>query len=66
MRIIGIYEEHGGQCLVHIVPTIQDASEWLGVSRDTLYKSLQFNGVMKAKGYTVEIINQEEDQGEQN
>ena len=55
-REIGIYEEHGGQCLVHIVPTIQDASEWLGFKRDTLYKSLHVHWVMKANGYTVEII----------
>jgi len=56
MRVIGIYEEHGGQCLVHIVPTIQEASEWLGVKRDTLYKSLHVHGVMKANGFTVETI----------
>ena len=58
--IIGIYEDNGAETLAHIVPTIKEASTWIGCALDTLYKSLHLNGVMKAKGYKLELIKNEE------
>ena len=57
---VGIYEDNEAETLAHIVPTITEASRWIGCTIDTLYKSLHLNGVMKAKGYTLELIKNEE------
>ena len=44
---------------VHVCNTIQEAAEWIGCKRDALYKSLHLNGIMKAKGYIVELVKRE-------
>ena len=44
---------------VHVCDTIQQACNWIGCKRDTLYKSIHLNGCMKAKGYIVELIERE-------
>ena len=54
-RIIAIYDENN-ETLHTIVNTIEEASKWLNVTRDALYKSLKLNGVMKAREYTVELV----------
>lgn len=54
--MIAIYEDTTTQNIAHIVNTIEEASQWLGCARDTLYKSLHLHGVMKAKGYIVERL----------
>ena len=58
--IIGIYEDNEAETLAHIVPTITEASTWIGCTIDALYKSLHLNGVMRAKGYKLELIKNEE------
>ena len=58
--LIGIYEDNEAQTLAHIVNTLSQASAWLGVTLDALYKAKHLNGVMKAKGYTIELIKNEE------
>lgn len=55
-KTIAIYEDTIAQNIAHIVDTLEEASQWLGCTRDTLYKSLHLHGVMKAKGYIVERI----------
>ena len=57
---IGIYHDNDAETLAHVVDTITDASAWIGCTLDTLYKSLHLNGVMKAKGYKIELIKNEE------
>jgi len=59
MRTIGIYHDDEVGTLAHIVDTLEQASKWLGVSRRALYYSLKINGVMRAKGFTVELIPEE-------
>ena len=54
-RIIAIYDENN-ETLHTIVNTIEQASNWLNVTRDALYKSLKLNGVMKAREYTIELV----------
>ena len=54
-RIIAIYDENN-ETLHTIVNTIEEASKWLNVTRDALYKSLKLNGVMKAREYTIELV----------
>jgi len=61
-KVIGIYEEGGAGLLAHVVETIEEAASWLGVSRQALYKSFKLYQVMKARGYTLELINLEEAQ----
>ncbi len=41
---------------LHICNTIEEASQWIQCTRDTLYKSLHLNGVMRAKGFIVELV----------
>ena len=59
-HLIGIYEDNQAETLAHIVPTLSQASKWIGCTIDTLYKSLHLNGVMRAKGYKIELIKNEE------
>ena len=58
---IGVYEENGAETLAHVVETITEAAEWLGVSIDALYKAKHLHGVMRAKGYTLELIENTEE-----
>lgn len=61
MRLIAIYKDDESETLSHIVSTMEEASEWIGVSRRALYYSLHVNGVMKARGYFIGFLNLEED-----
>jgi len=58
--LIGIYEDNEGELLSHIVKTIEEASRWIGVSIDTLYKAQKLHGYMRAKGYKIELLKNEE------
>ena len=58
--MIGIYEDTKEQTLAHIVNTIEEAAKWIGCTRQALYKSLQLHGVMKAHGYSIELIREGE------
>ena len=55
-NVIGIYNNDQALTLAHIVDTLEQASAWIGCSRQALYESLHLQGVMKAKGYIVERI----------
>jgi len=57
MRLVGIYDDNDSGVLVHIVETIQEAAEWLRVSPQALYKSLKVSGSMNYRGYTLELVN---------
>jgi len=61
-KLIAIYEDTKAQTLAHIVETIDDAAEWIGVTRQALYKSLHLHNIMKARGYIVELIREEDDE----
>lgn len=56
--IVGIYTNDEHETLSHITETIEDASRWIGVTVDALYKSKHLNGDMCAKGYKIELINE--------
>jgi hypothetical protein len=58
--IIGIYEDNEAGTLAHIVDTITEASKWVGCTIDAFYKSLHLTGVMRAKGYKIELLENEE------
>ena len=58
--LIGIYEDNEMELLSHIVKTIEEASRWIGCSIDSLYKARYIDGVMRAKGYKLEMIENEE------
>lgn len=62
MRLIGIYNQDEAGTLAHIVKSISEASRWIGVSVDAFYKSLQATGVMQARGFTLELIEDDEDE----
>ncbi len=59
-KSIGIYNTHDNDIIVNICDTIQAAAEWLGCTTSQLYKSLQINGIMSYKNYTLELINDED------
>ena len=48
------------ELLSHIVKTIEEASRWIQCSIDSLYKARYIDGVMRAKGYKLELIENEE------
>ena len=58
--LIGIYQDDEMELLSHIVKTIEEASQWIGCSIDTLYKAKHQEGIMRAKGYKIELIKNEE------
>ena len=58
--IIAIYNDDEIEQLVHITDTIEAAAAWIGCTSRALYKSLQVVGTMKAMGYKIELINDEE------
>jgi hypothetical protein len=58
---VGIYEDNETETLAHIVNTITEASKWIGCTIDTLYKAQHLGGVMRAKGYKLELIKNEEE-----
>jgi hypothetical protein len=58
--LIGIYQDDEMELLSHIVKTIEEASKWIGCSIDTLYKAKHEDGIMRAKGYKLELIKNEE------
>jgi predicted secreted protein len=58
---IGIYEDTKAETLANIVETITEASKWIGCTIDALYKAQHLTGVMKAKGYKIELIENKED-----
>lgn len=55
---VGIYTDDEHETLAHITETIEDASRWIGVTVDALYKSKHLHGVMVSKGYKIELINE--------
>lgn len=55
-RLIGIYTHDSAETLCHLVPSILEASRWVGCHPDTFYKALQTTGEMTAKGFKLEII----------
>lgn len=59
--IIGIYHDNDAETLAHVVETITDASAWVGVTIDALYKAKHLHGVMKANGYKIELIENTEE-----
>jgi len=58
--INGIYEDNETETHAHIVYTITEASKWIGCTIDTLYKAQHLGGVMRAKGYKIELLKNEE------
>ena len=58
--LIGIYEDNEMELLSHIVKTVEEASRWIQCSIDSLYKAKYIDGVMRAKGYKLELIENEE------
>ena len=63
-RIIGIYENTETETLCHMVDTIEQASKWIGCGVTTLYDSLHRDGFMNARGFKIEIINEEDGDNE--
>ena len=59
-KIIAIYNDDSQEQLVHIADSIQAAADWIGCTARALYKSMQLCGSMKAMGYKIELINDEE------
>lgn len=53
---VGIYTNDEHETLAHVVDTIEDASRWIGVTVDALYKSKHLHDFMNAKGYKIELI----------
>ena len=62
MRLIGIYNNDEAGTLAHVVNSISEASRWIGCTVDAFYKSLQATGAMTARGYTLELIEVDEDE----
>ena len=62
MRFVGIYNQDEAGTLAHVVASISEASRWVGCSVDAFYKSLQATGSMQARGYTLELIEDDEDE----
>lgn len=58
--MIGIYEKEGSQLLVHIVDSIEDASNWIGCTRRALYRNMHVDGLMHFGRYFIERIGDEE------
>ena len=58
--IIGIYHDNEAETLANVVNTLTQASEWIGITLDALYKAKHLHGVMKANGYKIELIKNEE------
>ena len=56
--MIGIYKD---DILSHLVNTIEESAEWIGCSTQALYKSFHVDGVMSAKGFTVDRIDLTDD-----
>lgn len=59
-KLVGIYTQDDSGTLAHIVETIAEASRWIGVTVDALYKSQHLHGTMQARGYKLELIDREE------
>ena len=45
---------------VHVCDTIEEASQWIDCSISTLYYNMSLYGVMKAKGYIIELVERKE------
>ena len=58
---VGIYTDDSAETLCNITDTITEASNWVGVHVTALYKSKHLDGVMRAKGYKLELINMNEE-----
>ena len=54
-----IVEDNALALPVNVVETIEDASEWIGCSTQALYDNMALYGVMKAKGYVLELVPRE-------
>lgn len=59
--IIGIYHDNDAETLANVVNTLSQASAWVGVTLDALYKAKHLHGVMKANGYKIELIENTEE-----
>lgn len=57
--MVGIYEKEGAQLLVHIVESIEEASNWIGCSRRALYRNLHVDRKMHFGRYFIERIGEE-------
>jgi hypothetical protein len=62
-KSILIVEDNALSLPVHIVDTIEDAAAWIGCSIKTLYNTMHLYGSMKAKGYVLELVNEDEAEG---
>ena len=54
-----VCEDNDLSLMVAVCDTIQEASEFIGCSDRALYKSMKLYGVMKAKGYIIELVERE-------
>ena len=60
-RFIGIYEDNEIESLVHIVKTIEEGALWIGCSVQALYKNRLLDGVMRSKGFKLELLEIDEE-----
>jgi hypothetical protein len=58
-KSILIVEDNALSLPVHIVDSIEDAAAWIGCSVKTLYNTMSLYGSMKAKGFALELVNDE-------
>jgi Leu/Phe-tRNA-protein transferase len=55
--MIAIYNNDHAETLAHVCDTLESAATWIGCTVQALYKSMHLQGVMSAKGFTIEKIN---------
>ena len=61
VKVIGIYEDNEIESLVHIVKTIEEGAVWIGCSVQALYKTRLIDGVMRSKGFKLELLDIDEE-----
>lgn len=61
VKVIGIYEDDEIEGLVHIVKTIEEGAIWIGCSVQALYKNRLIDGVMRSRGFKLELLDIDEE-----
>ena len=61
VKVIGIYQDDEIESLVNIVKTIEEGAVWIGCSVQALYKNRLIDGVMRSKGFKLELLDIDEE-----
>jgi hypothetical protein len=61
VKVIGIYEDDEIESLVHMVKTIEEGASWIGCSVQALYKNRLIDGVMRSRGFKLELLDIDEE-----